>query len=443
MKHKAYPKYKNIKYKWVAEIPEHWDIPSTRWISKRYSGGTPDKDKINFWENGTIPWLNSGAVNQGTITKPTTHITKDGLHKSSAKWIPPYSIVIALAGQGKTKGTAAYTTFKTTCNQSMAAIVFDKDCSRYMYWWFVSQYKNIRGLASDEARDGLNLEMVGSIPCPRPTLPEQEKIASFLDYKTAQIDQLIEKKKDLIEKFNEKRIALITHAVTKGLDENVPMKDSGVEWLGEVPAHWELKRLKFLGMIKYGLGQPPRLSDTGLPLIRATNIESGEINEKDLIFVDPNDVPYDRDPVLKEDDIIIVRSGAYTADSAIIPKQFEGAITGYDMVFRAQGSYAKYVAFCLLSDFVLKNQLYSKRSRAAQPHLNKEELGETLILTPSTDEQEIIATYIKTETRKINKMLNINNRAIEHLKEYRTAIITAAVTGKIDVRNFDFEQEIV
>lgn len=239
-----YPRYENYqlsRLEWVDVIPKDWNITRLRLISRRYAGGTPSKDKPEYWQEGTIPWLNSGAVNQGTITEPSEYITELGFMESSAKWIPKHAIIVALAGQGKTKGTAAYTTFKTTCNQSMGVVVFEKDYPRYMYWWLVSQYKNIRGMASDDGRDGLNLEMLGTIPCPLPSIYEQQKIAAFLDYKTQQIDQLIEKKKALIEKLEEKRIAVITQAVTKGLDKNVKLKPSGVDWLGDVPEHWRVE----------------------------------------------------------------------------------------------------------------------------------------------------------------------------------------------------------
>jgi type I restriction enzyme S subunit len=148
--YQAYEKYKDSGVEWLGEIPKHWKSASLRWISQRYSGGTPDKAKVEYWDNGNIPWINSGAVNQQNITEPSTYITQEGFRNSSAKWIPINALVMALAGQGKTKGMIAQTKFRMTCNQSMAAIVFDKDNSRYMFWSLTSQYKQIRGLTSDE-----------------------------------------------------------------------------------------------------------------------------------------------------------------------------------------------------------------------------------------------------------------------------------------------------
>ncbi len=153
-----------------------------------------------------------------------------------------------------------------------------------------------------------------------------------------------------------------------------------------------------------------------------------------MIFVDPNDIPYDRDPVLKEFDIIVVRSGAYTADSAIIPKKYEGAITGYDMVFRSGcDNNSKFISFILLSNYVLNNQLIPQSLRAAQPHLNREELGETLVLIPPTQEQTTIVRHIETQTTRLNAKIAKTKRIIALQKEYRTALISEVVTGKIKV----------
>ncbi|MDE0561560.1 restriction endonuclease subunit S, partial [Algoriphagus sp. NF] len=193
-------------------------------------------------------------------------------------------------------------------------------------------------------------------------------------------------------------------------------------------------RLKYVGKTKYGLGQPPKQKIDGLPIIRATNVFRGKIDEKDLVFVDPDDIPYERDPILRTDDIIVVRSGAYTADSAIIPSKYDGAVTGYDMVFRCnENFFPKFVAFGLLSDYILKRQLIMHSLRAAQPHLNREELGETIIAVPSFEEQKTIVQKIETECSAIEAKKAKTQKLINLLTEYRTALISEVVTGKIKV----------
>jgi len=205
-------------------------------------------------------------------------------------------------------------------------------------------------------------------------------------------------------------------------------KDSGLEWIGEIPESWSIVHLKYIGEIKYGLGQPPKEKVGGLPIIRATNVFRGKISTDKLLYVDPEDIPYNRDPILKENDIIIVRSGAYTGDSAIIPKEFEGAVTGYDMTLRVNNANPKFVAFSLLSNYLLNQQLILHSLRAAQPHLNAEELGHSFLVNPPLQEQKSIAHYLDQKTTIIDALLQKTKQKIALLKEQRTAIINQAVT---------------
>ena len=217
MRYVHYSDYKPSPFAWLDRMPEHWDVAALRWMSRRYAGGTPDKGNEAYWEDGDIPWINSGAVNDSYITEPSALITREGFANSSAKWIPKDALVMALAGQGKTKGMVAQLGIETTCNQSMAAIIPDhRLVPRYLFWWLSANYQNIRNLAGGEARDGLNLDMLGSIQCPLPLQAEQEAIARFLDAKTAQINTLVAKKRQLIAKLKEKRSALIARTVTRG-----------------------------------------------------------------------------------------------------------------------------------------------------------------------------------------------------------------------------------
>jgi restriction endonuclease S subunit len=215
----SHPAMKDSGVEWLDKMPTHWDAAALRWMSRRYSGGTPDKSNDSYWEEGEIPWLNSGAVNDGYITEPSALITQEGFAKSSAKWIPKGALVMALAGQGKTKGMVAQLGFQTTCNQSMAAIIPDHRLDpRYLYWWLSANYQNIRNMAGGEARDGLNLDLLGSIQCPLPPVIEQRAIATYLDRETARIDQLAAKVEAAIARLTEYRQALITAAVTGKID---------------------------------------------------------------------------------------------------------------------------------------------------------------------------------------------------------------------------------
>ena len=210
-------------------------------------------------------------------------------------------------------------------------------------------------------------------------------------------------------------------------------KDSGVEWLGQVPAGWVTIPLKQIASIRYGLGEPPEQLTNGLPFIRATNVSRGRIIADGMQFVDPNDVPWDRDPVLRSGDIIVVRSGAYTGDSAIIPSESDGAIAGYDMVVRLRGvSTPNFIAWAFLSRYVLDAQIKLVSLRAAQPHLNAGELGAIVLLLPPGNEQRGIAAFLDRETARIDALVAKKEQLIALLQEKRTVIISRAVTRGLE-----------
>ncbi len=197
---------------WVDTIPAHWGQMRLGHIAKIYAGGTPDRTKPEYWD-GDIPWINSGSVNQWLVTEASENITHLGWEQSSARWVPKGSLVIALAGQGKTKGMCAQMAIDATCNQSMAAIVLDSGNNRYLLYWLTANYKNIRGMASDDLRDGLNLVMIGQIPIPFPSISEQDAISEYLDIQTAHLDELLKHTEAEIDLLKELRASTIVDAV--------------------------------------------------------------------------------------------------------------------------------------------------------------------------------------------------------------------------------------
>lgn len=205
-------------------------------------------------------------------------------------------------------------------------------------------------------------------------------------------------------------------------------KASGVEWLGEVPEHWEVAQLKRLATIRYGIGEPPNYHLAGTPLVRATNIHAGKLFDEGMVFVDPTEIPEQRIVWLIGGDIIVVRSGAYTGDSAIISKDFGPSIAGFDMVLRCHSAQPQFIQFALLSKYLKDGQIDLEKMRAAQPHLNSEELGASLVVLPNAKEQTRIAEFLDQETAKIDELVAEQQRLMELLKEKRQAVISHAVT---------------
>jgi type I restriction enzyme, S subunit len=221
-------------------------------------------------------------------------------------------LVVALAGQGKTKGMVAQLGIDSTCNQSMAAIsLYAELYSRYLFWWLTSNYQNIRNMAGGDLRDGLNLEHLGSIQCPLPSRAESTFIANFLDHETTQIDSLIEKQQLLIQLLKEKRQAVISHAVTKGLNPNVPMKDSDVEWLGQVPEHWTVSKLKYFASIQGGFAFSSDLFiEEGTQVLRIGNVYQNSLSlDRQPIFIASDLVKNFQDFIVKKDDVLMSLTG--------------------------------------------------------------------------------------------------------------------------------------
>ena len=435
-----YPEYSDSRIDWVARLPAHWDVASLKWVCQRYSGGTPDRNRLEFWEDGTVPWLNSGAVNDGRIYEPSAYITEEALGSSSAKWIPAGAVLMALAGQGKTKGMVAQLMFESTCNQSMAAIVpVGRIEARYLYWWLASNYQNIRNMAGGDLRDGLNLDLLGAIPCPLPSDVEQAVIAALLDRETAKIDALIAEQEKLLALLAEKRQATISHAVTRGLDPNAPMKDSGVPWLGEVPAHWEVTRLKYASelIVDCPHETPVYDEDGEYRVIRTADLTEGELHIDRMYRV--SEAEYRkriRRQSLDQGDLVYGREGERWGFCAQIPGDNGFCLGQRMMQFRATDSqYSRYLMWQLNAVSTYR-QGQMDTVGATSPHVNVGTIRNYALAEPPIDEQVEIAAFLDAETAKLDALQFKAESGIELLQERRGALIAAAVTGQIDVRGF-------
>lgn len=433
-----YPQYRDSSVVWLGEMPEHWKNVTLRWISRRYAGGTPDRGRQEYWTDGNIPWVNSGAVNQVTITEPSAFITTEALNNSSAKWVPVGALVVALAGQGKTKGMVAMAGIRTTCNQSMAAIVPGaRVCGRYLFWWLTGRYRDIRGLTGDELRDGLNLDLLGAIPCPLPDMEEQRSIVDFLDRETGRIDALMAKRERQIELLQEQRQALITHDVTKGLDPKAKMKDSGVEWLGEIPAHWDVVAYKrACTRVDVGIAEAATHAycDEGTPIIRSTNVKAQRLDTSDLLHIEPWFAEKNRSKILHAGDLVTVRTG-YPGTTAVIPKDLDGC-----QCFTLIMSSPKRTVHAPFFSWVMNSEAgahYFKLEGwgTAQINISVPIVQFMPVPRPPLSEQHAIAEFLEKETARVDALLAKIESSITLLREYRTALISAAVTGKIDVRD--------
>lgn len=280
-----------------------------------------------------------------------------------------------------------------------------------------------------------NWRFIGNVEVPAPPKALQEAIAAFLDRKTAAVDALIEKKERLIALLQEKRQALITQAVTKGLDPNVPMKDSGIEWLGEVPAHWEIKRLKHIAARLQGrLIVQPHLyfADEGVPIVFGYNIKEGTIDESGLSRISYEADRKHQRAKVRAGDLLTVRLGA-PGVTAVVPPSLDGCHFASIMWIHQHGSFhSKWLCHCMNSS-VVQYQIRKANYGAAQTQFNIRDAVNFRLPVPPVHEQKEIASHLDRMLQQVSAIRRSNERQIELLREYRQALITDAVTGKLDI----------
>ncbi len=293
--------------------------------------------------------------------------------------------------------------------------------------------------ANGVTRFGLSYNGTKNLKILVPQLDEQKKIANFLDYKTQQIDQLIEKKKALIEKLNEQRIAVITRAVTKGLDETVPMKDSGVDWLGQVPEHWDVRQLKFVASYN-----DESLSETTELEKEIRYVEISSVNHVEGITAIES-TTFEKAPsrarrIVRHGDTIISTVRTYLKAISAINNPPDDMIvsTGFAVIRPMKLIDSAFLSFFLSSQGFI-DAVVANSKGVSYPAINTSELVCIHIAFPEQKaEQKRISDHIDQQMERIDNMLRLNKQTIVKLEEYRTTLITNAVTGKIDVRSNEF-----
>jgi type I restriction enzyme S subunit len=431
---KCYEKYKQTKNIWYPEVPSHWLLSKVKYVAKTIAGGTPSTDKSEYWDNGDIPWLPSGKLQNCDITTAEKFITEEGLNNSSTKWIKSDTTLIALTGA--TCANIGFLRFQACANQSVVAIdeFPDKANSRFLFYMLISMRKQILTHQSGGAQAGINDGNVKNLFLVVPPLNEQLKIAQYLDHQTVIIDQLIQQKEKLIELLKEKRQAVINEAVTKGLNPNTKMKDSRIEWLGDVPGHWEVTKMKFIATITRGailrpVDDPAYFDDNG---------EWTYLNISDATKCDK----YLYEGKLRLSELGSTKSARVNPDnliltaSATIGKPFINKIPvcvhdGFIPITNIKCS------IDYLYHYLRNPQLYIGLGKVnTQKNIYLDEVKDMFVTQPPMDEQYEIVSFLERFELVNNNLLQQINTQIEKLKEYRQSIISEAVTGKIDVRDW-------
>ncbi|SFR17323.1 restriction endonuclease subunit S [Desulfoscipio geothermicus] len=443
----GYKRYKDSGIEWIGEVPEHWDVTLLKLLCKRITDGShfsPETIDDGF------PYVTVKDVINGKIDiKNCSKISFDDFSKLSKNGCRPLKNDILLSKDG-TIGRAAIVKEENIVVLSSLAIISPKEnkvLSNFLYYWLISSINidQMYSFIAGAALKRLTIQTLNKMIMIAPTLEEQQKIAAFLDRETSKLDLLVEKKERLIELLKEKRQAIITQAVTKGLDPNVPMKDSGVEWLGEVPEHWNVLQIKHIDKNDSEIAQTGPFGaqlhasdyiDEGVPLILIKHINDFQIDSNDMPKISAVKAAQLSMYRLKENDIVFSRVGSMGRTALIKKEQEEWLISGQMLRLRIKNKNVnKQFLVYLFSSGVSSNYLQLMSVGSTRESINTNILRNMLIALPSLREQQRIIEYLDNKTSTINTLINKIHQQITKIKEYRQALISAAVTGKIDVRD--------
>ncbi len=428
-KYQKYAEYKDSGVEWLGDIPSHWETCSISKLFAIKAGG--DVDLKNFSEDRSEEYpypIYTNANDENSIYG----YSKVANYQANS---------ITVSGRGEV-GFSVYRDHPFEAIIRLLVLTPQKKCYPKFYAYYINEVINFR--VESSAIGQLSTLQISPYKTVLPSIDEQKLISNYLDHETAKIDSLITKQEKLIELLKEKRQAVISHAVTKGLNPDVAMKDSGVEWLGEVPAHWEVSRVGWLcEFISYGFTNPMPSTDEGPYMLTATDIEFGRVKyegarrtsiEAFRNLLSPKSKPQAGD-ILVTKDGTLGRTALFDGDNEVcisqsvallrlqkkivLPEFLVRAFSGADyqskIIFDAGGTTIKHIYISTLSkmNFVL----------------------------PPMHEQKTIVDELKSKLADMDQLIDQAINASNLLGERRTALISSAVTGKIDVRNWQHPNE--
>lgn len=440
--YKPHQVYKDSGIEWLGEVPVHWSqFKVGRNVPFSIGWTPPTGDATSYGDD--CAWVCISDLGPETIAATAKGLSNKAMFAKGAKPLPIGTLLFSFK---LTVGTVSFLGIPAVTNEAIAAFLPVKNLDLKFFYYaapnFIPKYgrENIYGALL------LNQELIQSAKSYFPPLEEQRSIAAHLDHETARIDGLVSKKTRFIELLHEKRQALITHTVTKGLDPNVTMKDSGVEWLGEVPEHWEVKSIKYL-TTHIGSGKTPSggaevYQDTGVIFLRSQNVHDDGLRLNDVAYISEEiDQDMQGSRVSKGDALLNI-TGASIGRSCLVAEDIGPANVNQHVciVRTAEMELTRWISEYFLSA-IIKAQIDFSQNGAGREGLNFEQIGNMIIALPPLAERRSICSMLMNNRDRLDTLISKTERSIELLKERRSALITAAVTGQIDVRDDTARQD--
>ncbi|HCE1512224.1 TPA: restriction endonuclease subunit S [Vibrio parahaemolyticus] len=438
-RYKAYSEYKESGIDWIGVIPVSWSCLPIKRSFEVVNGSTPRSGEKLYWD-GDITWVTPAdlsKVNESISTSSKT-ITNEGLSSCGTSLVPKGSLILSTRAP---IGTIAIASKELCTNQGCKSLIKTTSVeNKYVYYVLSISGKQLNNLGRGTTFLELSTDELANYRVPNPSIQEQQKIANFLDHETAKIDTLIAKQEKLIELLKEKRQAVISHAVTKGLNPDVPMKDSGVEWLGDVPEHWEVGALNYsleaIGDVDHFM---PPSREAGVPYVMTGDLQerASEISFEHCKQVSHEDyLRLSRRIKTSIGDVIMARYATIGTVSYVdIDKPFLVSYSCVTLKPNTNKVFGLYLYYYFKSLSFLQG-VQSHINTNTQGNVGVSDLKTVKVPLPTLNEQEMIINHLNLTLDKIDNLSKKASDAIELMKERKTALISAVVTGKIDLREW-------
>jgi type I restriction enzyme, S subunit len=427
---------------WIGNIPDHWEVRRLKFhVNKVGSGVTPSGGAESYELEG-IPLLRSQNIHfDGLRLDDVVFITAETHDSMANTKVRPKDVLLNITGASIGRCCVVPGGIEeANVNQHVAIVRSDSSIDPGFLAFLLRAdpgQKQIELFQTGSGREGLTFEAIRNFVLPLPGINEQQQIAAFLDWKTGQIDALMARKKELLEKLKEKRLAVITQAVTRGLNPAAPLRDSGIPWLGHVPGHWEVIQLRRRWIIQDCKHKTVSFMNDGIPLVSIREVHDFEVNLEGAHKTTEEEffelIEGDRQPQVGD---IIYSRNASVGDAAIVTTS-ERFCMGQDVcLLRSPDSFPRFIAY-LLRSYPLREQAEALMIGSTFSRINVGQIKTFWVGVPPFDEQTAIAEFLDEQTKRIDLLTSKVEAAIARLAEYRTALITAATTGKIDVRGIE------
>ncbi len=429
-----YDKYKDSGIAWIGEIPEHWEVRRLKHLGKNYNGLTYSPNDICGSEDGILVLRSSNIKDNKLCFDDNVYVKKEIPQKLIVN--KGDILICSRNGSAELIGKAAFIELQTVATFGAFMMIFKGTSNIYHKYLFyivtscISQYK---WLFTTATINQLTSSMLGEIFAPfiNNNL-EQRSIASYLDQKCGEIDELITLQEEMITKLQSYKQSVITEAVTKGLDKNVPLKDSGIEWIGEIPEHWTFTVFKkFLSEpMQYGANEPAEECNYNDPrYIRITDIKDDGTLRDDTFKSLPLEKA--KEYMLNKGDLLFARSGATVGKTFLYKEDYAACFAGYLIKARCNKNVLlpNFVFYYTLSN-VYQNWKNSIFIQSTIQNIGADKYSVMPIIVPSLSEQQSIANYLDQKCSEIDELISIKQQKIEKLKDYKKSLIFECVTGK-------------